>query len=281
MRVRKFKAVLALALAVALAAPTAAVTAPVTTVEAAAKVKLNATKKTLNVGKTYTLKLKNATGKVTWKSNKKTVATVTAKGKVKAVASGTATITATNKKKTYKCKITVKNPNKPSGMKDMQAGPVNVCYPSDFYADGAAVDKSYAWVAMDNKDGSDEFTQMLTLQMQYTGEEAYDYDTLLALYEEQISAESVIAVYEMLGIEGVEITNYELSAYEDSFGKAIRVAYHIHLEYEGEAVDEDAVVYLIGIENYIVEVDAEAMSGGDISTADEYAKTLLKTMTVL
>lgn len=281
MRGKKFKAALALALAVALATPVAAVTRPVTTAEAAAAVKLNVTKKTLNVGKTYTLKLKNATGKVTWKSNKKTVATVTAKGKVKAVASGTATITATNKKKTYKCKITVKNPNKPSGMTDAKVGPVNICYPKGLYAETANVDKNYAWVAMDMKDGSDDLSQALTLKLQYTGEEAYDYDTLLALYEDQVSEEGLTANYEMLGITGAKVTNYELSAYETSFGKAIRVAYHLHLEYEGEVIDEDAVVYLIGMKNYIVEVDAEALNGGVISEVDEYAKTLLKTMTVL
>lgn len=59
------------------------------TVEAATKVKLNKKKATLYVGKTLKLKVKGTSEKVEWSSNKKSVATVSAKGKVKA------TITAT------------------------------------------------------------------------------------------------------------------------------------------------------------------------------------------
>jgi hypothetical protein len=75
----------------------------------AATVKLNTTKATIYAGETLQLTLKNAKS-VTWKTSNKKVATVTAKGKVKGVKAGSATITATNtkSKKSYKCKITVK-----------------------------------------------------------------------------------------------------------------------------------------------------------------------------
>lgn len=71
-------------------------------------IKLNATKKTIYTGNTFTLVLKNATNDVTWKSSNKKVATVTKKGVVKGVAKGTATITATSNGKKYTCTITVK-----------------------------------------------------------------------------------------------------------------------------------------------------------------------------
>ena len=68
---------------------------------------LNATKKNLEIGKTYTLKLTGATAKK-YTSSKKSVATVNSKGKITAVKAGTATITVTDSnKKTYKCVITV------------------------------------------------------------------------------------------------------------------------------------------------------------------------------
>lgn len=71
--------------------------------------------KTMYVGKTATLTLKNA-GKVKWKTSKKYVVTVTKKKNkviIKAKKAGKATITATYKKKTYKCRVTVKkNPKK-------------------------------------------------------------------------------------------------------------------------------------------------------------------------
>lgn len=76
----------------------------------AAKVKLNKSKVTMYVGKTVTLKVTGSKQKVTWKSSKKKVATVNAKGKVIAKKAGTTIISAKLQKKTYKCKIMVKNP---------------------------------------------------------------------------------------------------------------------------------------------------------------------------
>ena len=276
MRVKKCKAALALALAIAVSAPAAALSTPAVVAEAAAAVKLSVTKKTLNVGKSFTLKLKNASGKVTWKSSKKSVATVTSKGKVKAVAAGTATITATNKKKTYKCRVTVKDP---SAMKSVKVGPVKLTYPGSFVTDVAELDGNYVWVAVDSKK-AEALTQALTVKLQYTGEEAYDYDTMLGMYEGQISVETMKANYEILGIEA-EITNYELSFYESKLGKAIRVTYHVSLEAEGGKTEEDAAIYLIGVNDYILELYAEAVNGGKFETVDGYAKNLLDTMVVL
>lgn len=80
------------------------------------KVKLNRTSLKLNKGKSYQLKATvtptNATNKkLTWSSNRKSVATVNSKGKVTAKKKGTALIKATAKdgsKKSATCKVTVK-----------------------------------------------------------------------------------------------------------------------------------------------------------------------------
>ncbi len=74
----------------------------------AAAPKLSKTKKTLYVGSDFKLKLKNATGKVKFRSTDKKIVSVAKDGTVTAVAPGKATIKVTNKGKTYKCKITVK-----------------------------------------------------------------------------------------------------------------------------------------------------------------------------
>ena len=106
-------------------------------VEAASKkMKLSATSKKLDVGKSFTLKIYtrgdsvlDSKGrlavmddkdnihywfdyktKATWKSSNPKVATVSAKGKVTAKKKGTATITAKVGKTTYKCKVTVLRP---------------------------------------------------------------------------------------------------------------------------------------------------------------------------
>lgn len=75
----------------------------------AATVKLNKTKATLYVGQTVTLKVQNTSNTVKWSTSKKSVATVSAKGKVTAKKAGTAKITAKVNGKKYTCKITVKN----------------------------------------------------------------------------------------------------------------------------------------------------------------------------
>lgn len=96
-----FRRVLLLALVILLAMPLGV---------SAASVKLN--KKTLSLmkGKTYILVLQNRTSEVTWKTSKKSVATVDQNGLVTAKKKGTATITAVSGGKKYTCKVTVKQP---------------------------------------------------------------------------------------------------------------------------------------------------------------------------
>lgn len=82
---------------------------PATESEAAA-IKLNKSSLTLTVGNTSNLKVKGAKAKkVKWSSSKKSVATVTSKGKVRAKTTGNATITAKVSKKKLRCKVSVKS----------------------------------------------------------------------------------------------------------------------------------------------------------------------------
>ena len=71
---------------------------------------ISKTSLTLQKGKTATLKLIGTTAK-SWKSSRKSIVSVSSKGKITAKASGTATITVRGKnKKTYQCKVTVAKP---------------------------------------------------------------------------------------------------------------------------------------------------------------------------
>ena len=78
----------------------------------ASAAKLNKKSISLNIGKTYTLKASGTKGKITWTSSKKSVATVSSKGVVKAKKKGAAVITAKYGKKKLTCKVTVKQPVK-------------------------------------------------------------------------------------------------------------------------------------------------------------------------
>ena len=83
-------------------------------VYAAKKPVLSKTKLTMMVGEKKTLKVKNISGKtkVTWKSSKKSVATVSKKGVVTAKKKGSTVISVKIKgrKKPLTCKVTVKLP---------------------------------------------------------------------------------------------------------------------------------------------------------------------------
>ena len=84
------------------------VSSPLVVQAAKKKPKLNKKKLTLTVGQTAKLKVKNTKKKIKWSSSKKSVATITKKGKVKAKKAGKTTITAKFGKKKLKCIVTVK-----------------------------------------------------------------------------------------------------------------------------------------------------------------------------
>lgn len=73
----------------------------------ASKPKLSATKVTLDVGKSKTLKVKNTSKSVKWSSKNKKIATVSKKGVVKGKKAGSTTITAKVSGKKLVCKVTV------------------------------------------------------------------------------------------------------------------------------------------------------------------------------
>jgi hypothetical protein len=77
----------------------------------AATVKINKKQATLEVDSILQLKISGTSSKVTWKSSKSTIASVSS-GKVTAKKAGLTTITATVGSKKYSCVITVVNTNK-------------------------------------------------------------------------------------------------------------------------------------------------------------------------
>lgn len=82
-------------------------TAPITA--KAAAIKINKKKLTLAKGKIFQLKLIGTKKNPKWKSTNKAVASVSEKGKVMAIGSGEATITAKLGGRKYTCKVTVKS----------------------------------------------------------------------------------------------------------------------------------------------------------------------------
>lgn len=79
-----------------------------TTIKVSIPIKLNKSSVSGYVGKNFTLKLSGTNGTEKWKSSKKSIVAVNAKGVVTCKKIGTAKITATYKGKTYSCTVTVK-----------------------------------------------------------------------------------------------------------------------------------------------------------------------------
>lgn len=100
---KSIAAIVILAMALTLVIP------PIKT-QAKAAPKLNKTKVTISVKKSYRLKVIGTAKKVEWKSSNKKVAAVSKNGKVTGKKRGSAVITAKVNKKTYKCKVTVTEP---------------------------------------------------------------------------------------------------------------------------------------------------------------------------
>lgn len=106
----------------------------------AATVKLNKKKLSMNTGNSYTLKVKGFSGKVKWSSSKKSVATVSSKGKVRALKAGTAKISAKTSTKKLTCTVTVKK--RPLG-KGTKASPKSAYASNSFtyYEEGKKIGK--------------------------------------------------------------------------------------------------------------------------------------------
>lgn len=88
------------------------------------KISLNRTKGTVTVGKQLKLKVKGTTKKVTWKSQKKKIATVSKKGVVTGLKAGKTNITAKVAGKKLVCKVTVKAKKKETGINETPGQPV-------------------------------------------------------------------------------------------------------------------------------------------------------------
>lgn len=83
------------------------------TVTYAQTIKLNKTSLSLDVGKTYTLKVSGTKSKITWSSSNNAVVTINTKGMVTAKEEGKALVTALVNNKKYKCTVPVKKPANP------------------------------------------------------------------------------------------------------------------------------------------------------------------------
>ena len=123
---------------------------PGMTAEAKANPKLAAKTKVMKTGQTYRLELKGVSrkAKVKWKTDKKSVVSIAKKkGNIvtlKARKKGTAVVTATYKKKKYKCRITVREKKKQAADNPvLNSSNVTLHYLPEEYKDYITYDRSH------------------------------------------------------------------------------------------------------------------------------------------
>lgn len=258
---KKLNAALALALTLAFVAP---IVTPVTNVAVAeaATVKLSKTKKNLKVGKSFKLKVKGTSEKVTFTSSDETVAKVDAKGKVTAVASGKATITANAAGNKLTCKVTVKasvNPavvNAPFEAKEVVVNGYKFVVPANWINEEVSQNGIYAWAATP--------TDKTTSQVQIIVQEAegigmLGYNAFKEIIAAQYSEENIMAM-----AENGTISNYTTADIETPLGTAFYLYYDATVKTEDVSLTMSEADYILAVDNATILVQGINLPVDDI-----------------
>lgn len=287
MKFKKMK-VLALALVLSVSAP-AHIPFTQTAVAEAAAVKLNTTKKTLAPGKTYTLKVSGTKKKVTWSSNKKTVAKVNSKGKVTALKAGKAVISAKVGSVKRTCTITVKNTKiaaAPFTGKDYVFDKFNVVMPKNWKAASQTANSitvASFYNSATEKGDVDNASSIAILPV-YTGQPAVDYDTLELVYSQSLTVDALKAGIEANGATNVKITNFKQEktySCKNLKAKCYSISYTLTATSQGITQTANMKTYLVSIDNYLIELDVSTGTKADKSKTDTIAQYMLESMVIL
>lgn len=240
----------------------------------AAAIKLSKKEITLETGKSLTLKITGTKQKVTWSSNKKTVAAVSSTGKVTAKKAGTAVITATVNKKKYTCKVTVKaavaavNPfitNAPFDAQELKFNKISYIIPKEWVKDVAIEQGNNTLVSIHPKtDDSTKGYSSISFVINQTDQPKSDSSLLKSyitedLIKQQLTQSDASAV----------ITNFKQSDYEAALGTALKTEYNA--TFNGTAMKQ--IIYDLIIDNYLLEVTVTDIGDGvtpDVNIAGEY-----------
>ncbi|HWT27233.1 MAG TPA: Ig-like domain-containing protein [Mobilitalea sp.] len=247
------------------------------TVAYAATIKLTKTSLTLDVGKTYTLKVSGTKSKVTWSSSNKAVATVSTTGKVTAKKEGTATVTALVSKKKYTCKVTVKKPvnplvtNAPFAAQEGSIGKINVVFPKDWNS-SVLVQQGNNIMVMLYPSTADMTvgTSNITISVQETAT-APTYDVAKEYLASVITSDFITSQLSASGLGDVVVSGFTTSDYETKNGTAFKTEYKADYKTADQEGALKQVIYDLFINNYLVEVTITDIA--DNVTPDIYQAT--------
>lgn len=237
----------------------------------AATLKLSSSTLTLEVGKTKTLKVTGTKSKITWSSSKKAVATVSSKGLVTAKATGKATITASIAGKKLTCAVTVKKPvnpfikNAPFDAVEQTIGNISLVMPADWDMNTIPVSQEEIVVNMTPKDKT--LTSLVQIQISSLGDQTMTYKALKSEVTATLTLDFFKESYKaQLGDFPFEITDFEQSELEASFGKILKIEYNV----KSDAVNLKQCVYSFLIDNYCIAASTTDINDLDLEAMLEY-----------
>jgi hypothetical protein len=237
----------------------------------AATIKLDKTKLELVVGKTSSLHVLGIkkTATVKWSSSDKKTATVSTKGKVKAVAVGTAKITASVSGKKLTCTVTVKKPANPSlndapfDAQEVQVGNIDFVIPSDWTLTYNLTTGGIK-ASLKPNDTTNPSSIVITIFPQKT---VPDYNYIKKHYTSLYTKDYFDTSYtESLGAGTYELTGLTQSDLTVSLGKVLKTEYTLTIK----GVPLIQQIYDFIIESYCIEIDSNNVIGTDLSTIIEY-----------
>lgn len=279
MKLKKLTRIMALSLALTLAAPVG-VPMSQTVVAEAATVKISAQKKTLTVGKSFTLKITGTKKKVTWSTSKKSVATVSSKGKVTAKKAGTATITAKVDGKKYTCKVTVKNPvNKyvekaPFEAKEVKLDKYTAAAPKDWNLTKTQLNGIDAYMLMpkeaDLENGTSNIAVTVTASEGATQE---SFELLKEYLCESITKETIENIFKSSLGDSASVTEFVFDEAKINLGKATMISYTVDIEVDGVKKTLKQTIYDVFADGYTTEITVTDNGDGvtpDIHKVGEY-----------
>lgn len=241
-----------------------------TAVAQAAAITISSKSLSLEVGQSKALAIKGTKQKVTWSSNKKTVAVVSGKGKVTAKAAGKAVITASVAGKKLTCAVTVKkatpNPylkDAPFKAKEVTLGNVNFVIPSEWKFSQQVTDTQFTAVLAPNDALG---ASSILVSIQYMSP-AVDFEAhkkeIVAAYTSDYFKEQLKANLKGLNFK---LTDFKQDEMDCNLGKVLKTQFVV----DCTMIKLDEYLYDLVVGNYVIEVVTTDASDLDLAAITEY-----------
>lgn len=258
------KIIITFALIASIIAPSVVLSNEVTV--QAATIKLNKKSITLEVGKIEKLAVTGTKATTTWKSSNSKIASVSAKGIVKGIKAGSATITATVNKTKLTCSVTVKAKKAAVKDKTMELQGYTLTYPDnyvittkDIAADGAVTH----YVYLSSKSNPDKYLARVSMK-----KAAFEWDGVKAFLKPKMNDQLIIpTLIQTYNLSDITVSDIKMSDYDADFLKGI-----LKVDYKYEAAGNASgkgIIYLGMIGDQLYQADVIDAGNADIFTVVE------------